>query len=153
VGLIDSDLRLRLISVALFCVRFEDHFILSHPEIEKSQSFDDLIVWQKAHTFVLAIYKLTNSFPNSEIYGLTPQFRRAGVSIPANIAEGYKRMGRADKARFYNVAQVPLEECRYYLRLSRDLNYLPENEYQKNKLLLEEVSLLLNSYAAKMLAS
>jgi four helix bundle protein len=115
-----------------------------------SQSFEDLIVWQKAHTFVLFTYKLTGAFPNSEIYGLTSQFRRAGISIPANIAEGYKRLGRADKARFYNIAQGSLEECRYYLRLSKDLNYIPEIMYQENKLLLEEVSRLLNSYAAKV---
>lgn len=115
-----------------------------------SQSFEDLIVWQKAHAFVLAAYKLTAVFPNSEIYGLTSQFRRAGISIPANIAEGYKRLGRADKARFYNIAQGSFEECRYYLRLSKDLNYITENVYKENKLLLEEVSRLLNSYAAKV---
>ncbi|REA61311.1 four helix bundle protein [Dyadobacter luteus] len=118
--------------------------------MEKSQSFEDLIVWQKAHSFVLAIYRMTTIFPNSEIYNLTSQFRRAGVSIPANIAEGYKRLGRADKARFYNIAQWSLEECPYYLRLSKDLNYLSDNDYQENKLLLEEVSRLLNSYAAKV---
>lgn len=118
--------------------------------MEKSQSFEELMVWQKAHTFVLAAYKLTTTFPNSEIYGLTSQFRRAGISIPANIAEGYKRLGRADKARFYNIAQGSLEECRYYLRLSKDLNYIPDHVYQETKLLLEEVSRLLNSYAAKV---
>jgi four helix bundle protein len=126
------------------------HFIILIKEMEKSQSFEDLIVWQKAHSFVLAIYRMTTIFPNSEIYNLTSQFRRAGVSIPANIAEGYKRLGRADKARFYNIAQGSLEECRYYLRLSKDLNYLSDNDYQENKLLLEEVSRLLNSYAAKV---
>ena len=118
--------------------------------MEKSQSFEDLIVWQKAHVFVLATYELTKVFPNFEIYGLTSQFRRAGISIAANIAEGYKRLGRADKARFYNIPQGSLEECRNYLRLSKDLKYLPENEYKENKLLLEEVSRLLNSYAAKV---
>jgi len=118
--------------------------------MEKSQTFEDLIVWQKAHSLVLATYKMTSAFPNHELYGLTSQFKRAGVSIPANIAEGYKRMGRSDKARFYNIAQSSLEECRYYLRLSKDLNYLPENEYNTNRILLEEVSRLLNSYASKV---
>jgi len=121
--------------------------------MEKTQTFEDLIVWQKAHNLVLATYNITSSFPASELYGLTSQFRRAGVSIPANIAEGYKRMGRADKARFYNIAQSSLEECRYYWRLSKDLNYLTEDIYIKNKLLLEEVSRLLNSYAAKVSGS
>ena len=121
--------------------------------MEKSQTFEDLIVWQKAHNLVLATYKMTSGFPNHELYGLVSQFRRAGVSIPANIAEGYKRIGRSDKARFYNIAQSSLEECRYYLRLSKDLNYLPETEYNQNKLLLEEVSRLLNSYAAKVAGS
>lgn len=62
-------------------------------------------------------------------------------------------MGRADKARFYNIAQSSLEECRYYWRLSKDLNYLTEDIYIINKLLLEEVSRLLNSYAAKVSGS
>ena len=88
-----------------------------------ARSFEDLLVWQKAHGFVLGIYVLTKTFPREEIYGLTSQFRRAAVSIPANIAEGFKKRGRADKARFLNIAQGPLEECRYYLRLSSDLGY------------------------------
>ncbi|HEV7379295.1 MAG TPA: four helix bundle protein [Dyadobacter sp.] len=121
--------------------------------MEKSRSFEDLIVWQKAHLFVLAVYKITTTFPNSEIFNLTSQFRRAGVSIPANIAEGFKRTGRADKARFYNIAQGSLEECRYFLRLGKDLNYLADNDYQENKLLIEEVSRLLNSYAVKVSGS
>jgi len=118
--------------------------------MEKSQTFKELIVWQKAHLFVLATYRITSSFPNSELFCLTSQFRRAGISIPANIAEGYKRMGRADKARFYNIAQTSLEECRYYLILSRDLKYISLNEFKDSNSLLEEVSRLLNSYAAKV---
>jgi len=88
-----------------------------------ARSFQDLIVWQKAHQFVLAVYRLTKGFPREEIYGLTSQFRRAAISIPANIAEGFKKRGRLDKARFMNVAQGSLEECRYYLILARDLGY------------------------------
>jgi four helix bundle protein len=75
----------------------------------KVKTFTDLIVWQKAHEFVLDIYKYTESFPKAEIYGLTSQFRRAAISIAANIAEGFGKRGKADKARFYNIAQGSLE--------------------------------------------
>jgi hypothetical protein len=70
----------------------------------KSKTFQDLIVWRKAHEFVLRVYKITQSFPQNELYGLTSQFRRAAVSIPANIAEGFKKAGKADKCRFMNIA-------------------------------------------------
>src|SRR5882757_3443946 len=88
-----------------------------------AKSFEQLIAWQKAHQFVLATYRFTDNFPRTEIYGLTSQLRRAAVSIPANIAEGFKKRGRADKVRFFNIAQGSLEECRYYLILAKDLNY------------------------------
>ena len=67
-----------------------------------ARTFRDLIVWQKAHYFVLDVYKLSQTFPRDEIYGLTSQFRRAAVSIAANIAEGFKRRGQQDTARFLN---------------------------------------------------
>jgi four helix bundle protein len=73
-----------------------------------AKTFQDLIVWQKAHQFVLGSYRFTESFPKSELYGLVSQLRRAAVSIPANIAEGFKKRGKADKARFMNVAQGSL---------------------------------------------
>ena len=77
-----------------------------------AKTFKDLVVWQKAHRFVLATYLLTSSFPRSEIYCLTSQMRRAAISIPANIAEGFKKRGPSDKMRFLNVAQGSLEELR-----------------------------------------
>ncbi len=83
--------------------------------MEKSKSFTELIVWQKAHEFVLKIYLLTSSFPKSEIFGLTSQFRRAVVSIAANIAEGYVKKGKLDKVRFFNIAQGSLAECNIIL--------------------------------------
>ena len=85
--------------------------------------FQDLEVWQNAHAFVLQVYKHTARFPKHELYGLTSQFRRAAVSIPANIAEGFRKFGPADKARFMNTAEGSLEECRYYCILSQDLGY------------------------------
>jgi four helix bundle protein len=109
----------------------------------KSKSFRELIVWQKAHEFVLAVYKMTKAFPKEELFSLTSQFRRAVVSIPANIAEGYRKKGSLDKVRFFNIAEGSLEECNYYLILSNDLGYC--NVTSENKL-LEEISKLLFSY-------
>jgi len=101
-------------------------------------------VWQKAHQFVIGVYRLSGDFPKTEIYGLTSQFRRAAVSIPANIAEGFRKRGPSDKLRFLNIAQGSLEESRYYLILTADLNY---GDITELKSLLEEVSKLLESYS------
>jgi four helix bundle protein len=109
-----------------------------------AKTFKDLVVWQKAHELVLAIYSLTGSFPRSEIYCLTNQIRRAAISIPANIAEGFRKRGMSDKTRFFNVAQGSLEECRYYLILTQDLGYAATADADA---LLEEVSKLLVAYA------
>ena len=114
------------------------------------KTFEDLIVWQKSHEFVLGIYHLTRAFPKSEIYGLTSQLRRAAVSIPANIAEGFTRAGKADKLRFLNIAQGSLEECRYYLILTRDLDY---GDIAAHRTQLAEVSKLLGSYSRTIAAS
>ena len=116
--------------------------------MEPAKTFQDLIVWQKAHAFVLRVYRLSQGFPKSELYGLTSQLRRAAVSIPANIAEGFRKRGNADKARFMNIAQASLEECRYYLILTEDLNY---GDVTEPRGLLEEVSRLLNAYAKSIL--
>jgi len=107
---------------------------------QAAKTFKDLIVWQKAHQFVLAVYKLTARFPKIEIYCLTTQMRRAAISIPANIAEGFKKRGVSDKTRFLNIAQGSLEECRYYLLLTADLGYGATGDME---VLLEEVSKLL----------
>jgi len=115
-----------------------------------AKTFEDLIVWQEAHEFVLGVYRFTDSFPKSELYGLTSQLRRAAVSIVANIAEGFKKTGKADKARFFNTSQGSIEECRYYLVLSRDLNY---GDPKDLGLLLDEVSKLLTSYRRAVLTS
>ncbi len=112
--------------------------------------FQDLTVWQKAHQFVLETYHYTKSFPKSELYGLTSQFRRATVSIAANIAEGFKKKGKKDKVRFYNIAQGSLEECRYYIILSHDLGYGTKKEMNKK---IQEVSKLLNAYSKAILNS
>jgi four helix bundle protein len=115
---------------------------------ETARTFQDLIVWQKAHQFVLHVYEITKDFPAIETYGLVSQLRRAAVSIPANIAEGFKKKGGHDKARFLNIAQSSLEETRYYLILARDLKYADCSELLAE---LEEVSKLLEAYLRSLL--
>ena len=115
-----------------------------------AKRFEDLVVWQKAHQFVLAAYRFSQTFPRSEIYGLTSQFRRAAVSIAANIAEGFRKRGKADKLRFFNIAQGSLEESRYYLILAKDLDY---GDVAGAPGLLEEVSKLLEAYSQAILNS
>jgi len=115
-----------------------------------AKNFEDLVVWQKAHLFVLAAYRLSRTFPRSETYGLSSQFRRAAVSIAANIAEGFRKRGKADKLRFYNIAQGSVEESRYYLILAKDLEYGDVSELSQ---LLEEVSKLLVAYSKAILDS
>lgn len=119
-----------------------------NPQRAPAKTFEDLIVWQKAHKFVLSVYGYTAQFPKSETYGLTSQFRRAAVSIPANVAEGFRKAGSRDKIRFMNIAQGSIEECRYYLILAQDLSY-GENDSLTN--LLSEVSRILNSYSKAIL--
>lgn len=113
-----------------------------------AKSFEDVEIWKKAHAWVLKIYRLSENFPKHELFGLTSQLRRAAISVPANFAEGFKKLGKADKLRFYNIAQGSLEECRYYLILARDLNYGEVSELQKDS---EVISKMLDSYM-KMIA-
>ncbi len=117
---------------------------------QPSKSFEDLIVWQKAHKFVLELYRYTEKFPKQEIYGLVSQMRRSAVSIPANIAEGFKKKGKLDKTRYLNIAQGSIDESRYYLILSTDLNY---GDCKELKLLLDEIGKMINAYSKSILSS
>ena len=111
-----------------------------------TQSFKEIVAWQEAHAFVVMVYKTCASFPAYERHGLWSQFTRAAVSIAANIAEGYRKDGIADKLRFLNISQGSLEECRYYILLSYDLDYIDESKYNNMNQSIEEVSRLLNAY-------
>ena len=108
-----------------------------------AKTFMDLIVWQKAHAFVLSTYRMSSSFPKTEIHGLISQLRRAAVSVPANIAEGFKKRSSAEKVRYMNIAQGSLEECRYYLILSKDLGYADTEQLHSQ---LDETGKLLAGY-------
>ena len=113
-----------------------------------ARTFQDLLVWRRAHEFVLAVYRYSQEFPRCETYALTAQFRKAAISIPANIAEGFRKQGKADKVRFMNIAQGSIEECRYYLILARDLGYGDEKSLLR---ILEEMSRMLDAYAKAIL--
>lgn len=119
--------------------------------MEENRGFENLIVWQMAHKFVLDVYRHSKGFPREELFGLTSQYRRAAVSIAANIAEGYGKKGVNDKLRFYNIAEGSINECRYYIILSKDLEYV--NKAQSD-LLYSELSIvqkLLSSYSKALL--
>ena len=115
-----------------------------------TQTFKELLVWQKAHHFVLDVHRYTDTFPKTELYALASQFKRAAISIAANIAEGYKKTGKADKARLMNIAQGSVEEGHYCLILSHDPGYGPNSHLVNN---LDEVAKMLQSYTSKILTS
>ena len=117
---------------------------------QPAQSFRDLAVWEKAHAVVLEVYKLTRRLPREELFGLVSQMRRSAVSVPANIAEGFKRKGKPDKARHMNIAQGSLEELRYYFIVCADVSYLPVDAIGDR---LDEVARMLDSYTQKILDS
>ena len=98
-------------------------------------------MWKKAHGLVLEIYNITREFPSEERFGLVSQMRRAAVSVPANIAEGFKKQTLKDKSNFYNIAQGSLEDLRYYLILSKDLKYMQGNQGTLN--IVEEIGRML----------
>lgn len=117
----------------------------------KSQSFKQLIVWQKAHSYVLAIYKITKQYPKEELFCLVNQMRRAAASITANIAEGYAKISSKDKLRFYNISQGSLEETRNFIILSKDLGYITLQDKEQLGIQAAEISRLLNAYCIALL--
>lgn len=112
-------------------------------------SFTQLFVWQKAHALALQIYYLTNNFPKEELFGLTNQIRRAAVSVSANIAEGFKRYGRLEQRRFYNIAASSLKELKAELLLAKDLGYFPKDYSVDIFDLLDQASCYLASWIHK----
>jgi four helix bundle protein len=94
----------------------------------KIRHFRQLEAWQEAHRLVLMVYQVTKGFPGDERFGLISQMRRAAVSVPANIAEGFKRRGIRDKIHFYNISEGSLEELKYFFILSEDLGYVSSKD-------------------------
>jgi four helix bundle protein len=111
---------------------------------KEMKHWKDLLVWQKSHELVLSVYRITGSFPKTEQYGIVDQLKRASTSVPANIVEGHSRNSQKDFLRFLYIARGSIEELRYFLLLSKDLAYIPENIYCELENNCEQVSKLLN---------
>lgn len=109
----------------------------------------ELKVWEKAHELVLKIYQAIAKFPDSEKYALSDQLKRAVYSVPANIVEGHSRKSSKEFKQFLYQARGSLEELRYFLLLSRDLNYLTQETYNE----LEEESLVVSKMLNKFISS
>ncbi len=112
----------------------------------KIKTFKEIIAWKKAHQLTLEVYNITNNFPRIEQFGLTSQMRRCASSVPSNITEGFKRASLRDGLRFYNIAEGSLEELKYQLLLSKDLDYINEKDHKKLMDVAEEVGRLLHGW-------
>lgn len=119
----------------------------------KVKKFEDLRVWRVGHELVLEVYKITNSYPKKELYGLVSQLRKAASSVPANIVEGYYRHTTKELIRFLYNARGSAGEVTYFLILSRDLGYISEKQYEdlrkKYETLLRSLSAMINSLSKK----
>lgn len=105
--------------------------------------FKRLLIWKKADELAYALYEITNSYPKSEIYALTSQLRRAGLSVPTNIVEGYARNGNVEFKRFIVIALGSLAEVKYLLDFSRRLKYITSIKYNEVNNLAEETNRIL----------
>jgi four helix bundle protein len=116
------------------------------------RDFRNLQVWEKAHQLTLAVYKATAAFPQTELYGLTSQIRRASTSIPANIAEGCGRDTEAELRRFMHIATGSASELEYHLLLAHDLGFLPSAIYTDLHTSVTEIKRMLTSFTKKLKA-
>jgi four helix bundle protein len=115
-------------------------------------TYKELKVWQKADIFAFEIYKITKGFPKDELFALTSQIRRAVLSIPTNIVEGYSRNGDKELARFIRIALGSLAEVEYLLAFSRRLEYISGTDYKRLEALRNEVGKLLWNFYKKVVA-
>jgi four helix bundle protein len=116
------------------------------------KDFRKLKVWEKSHHLTLSVYQATSSFPDHERYGLTSQLRRAAVSIPTNIAEGYGRGGDAEFARFLQIASGSAAELQYQILLANELNFMDTDNFERLNNDVVEVKKMLNALIQKLKA-
>lgn len=115
-----------------------------------AKDFKELIIWQRAHVLALEVYRVTDRFPNTEQFGLTNQLRRAAVSVPSNIAEGFERNSSKDFSHFLVISRGSLSEIKAQLLLAKDLLYLPPQECDKLCAEATEIHKMLNSFRATL---
>ena len=108
------------------------------------KSFEDLVVWKKAHNIVLITYKLLEKFPKEEKYRIIDQLVRAVVSIPTNISEGFGRYTNKDYVHFLIIARGSVSEVKYLVLLSKDLRYISIAEYNELKKELDDIGKMIN---------
>lgn len=113
--------------------------------MEKITSFEQLISWQKATELARHVYAITSTFPGSEKFALADQIQRSVVSISANIAEGFGRMGKTEKLQFYNIAYGSLLETKSHLLIADKLGYLRINEHTSTMQLMIDIQKLINA--------
>lgn len=115
-----------------------------------AKDFKELLIWQRAHVFALDVYRVTDSFPNAEQFGLTNQLRRAAVSVPSNIAEGFERNSSKDFSHFLVIARGSLSEIKAQLLLAKDLLYVSPEECEELCLEATEIHKMVNSFKATL---
>ncbi|MDI9859807.1 four helix bundle protein [Flectobacillus roseus] len=116
------------------------------------KSFRDLLIWQKSMNLVTDIYLVTRNFPQAEMFGLTSQLRRASISIPSNIAEGYGRNTSKDYLRYLQIALGSLYEMQTQLEIASNLHFLEIFDFNKMISLCLEIERMLTSLIAKIKA-
>lgn len=99
--------------------------------VQKITSYRDLQVWQEGRTLSSVIYRITSTFPSSEQFGITNQMRRAAVSVPSNIAEGFGRATAKEKNQFYYMAKGSLAELETQAYIASDVGYIPEAQLEE----------------------
>ena len=112
-----------------------------------TKSFKDLIVWQKSRDLAVAIYKLTEDFPQTEAYGLTSQMRRSAISISSNIAESYNRFHKKEKKQFLTIAYGSGSELESQIEIAKIL--YPKPKYRSVTQLLEATLRILNNFLSR----
>ncbi|MFV8351448.1 MULTISPECIES: four helix bundle protein [Flavobacterium] len=115
------------------------------------KSYKELLIWQKGIKIVVLVYKLTKDFPKEEIYALTSQLKRASVSIPSNIAEGFGRQTDKSFNHFLNISRGSLNEIETQLIIAKELEFIQnENIFNELLFLIEEESKMINAFSKNL---